>query len=490
MGVLRENEKQANKLVAKVMRITLVIFTLVYILDLVGIFTIKHMVMTIAYIGGIILLLTPTILINVLKKESTYIKYINVLCAALFLMLGCITLTYHVVAFYIYPIAIASLYFSKKLNITATILTIITTSIGQLVAFYLQTTPDDNFIILKKVLIFGIIPRALVVIAIAAIFTILCERTAKLLSNLMGAEEQKLMYEKMQKMQENAAITSEKMFDMVKELSEITEASLKANQRIEGETNHLLDSSNENKLSVENAGQRMVEVTKELSDLSNVNHKTALLTDDIGNSIEENQKHMEEIHTSTNDCKEIIMKLGEESEKIIGIVKTITEISNQTNILSLNASIEAARAGEHGKGFAVVANEIQSLSRQTKLALDGIGNIVEDVVENTEEAVKAMKKNEAFTKKGMESSAQITSFNEELLAKIHDIDTTSNIIKEKSEEIAESMQQINNNTQLNFDAVCNVSSDTQENTAGMKRLAKIVEQIKELSEELNKVMNE
>lgn len=59
---------------------------------------------------------------------------------------------------------------------------------------------------------------------------------------------------------------------------------------------------------------------------------------------------MEQIHVSTNACKEIIGKLGEESKEILGIIQVISGISQQTNILALNATIEAARAGEQGRG--------------------------------------------------------------------------------------------------------------------------------------------
>lgn len=91
-------------------------------------------------------------------------------------------------------------------------------------------------------------------------------------------------------------------------------------------------------------------------DLSNMNHKTSLLTEQIGENTRENQSRMndattsmEKIHHSTNECKKIISSLGEESKEIIGIVETITHISSQTNILALNATIEAARAGEHSE---------------------------------------------------------------------------------------------------------------------------------------------
>ncbi|MBQ3601221.1 MAG: hypothetical protein II992_08500 [Lachnospiraceae bacterium] len=502
MGLLQKNEKEANLLVAKVMRITFIIFTLIYILNIIGIFTVGKMIMTIAYIGGGCLLLLPTLLVNILKREGDYIKYLNVTCAAVFVTLLSITLTYHVVAIYVYPIAIASLYFSGLLNIMATGLTVVGVSIGQILAFYLDTIQDDNFIKFKSVIIFGVIPRALVLIAVAAIFTMLCSRTASMLSNLMGAEEQKEMFERMKQMQKNATQTSEIMFGMVSELSSITEVSLQTNQSIAKETERLLMGSTDNTVAVENADCKIQDITDQLAELSNMNHRTAKLTEQIGENTKENQQRMddatvsmEQIHNSTNVCKQIISNLGEESKEIIGIVETITNISSQTNILALNATIEAARAGEQGRGFAVVAEEIQKLAEQTKIAVESIGRIVNEVVNNTETAVKAMEQNAQNTQKGMdsiqkanESTAIITSSNEELVEQIHEIDKVAEIIKGNSGEVANNMKQIRDNTQENCNAVEHVSEATQENSAGTEGLADIVEQIKELSEQLNKVV--
>ena len=194
--ILTENEKQANRVVAKVMRITFLIFTLIYMFDIIGIFIIDFKIMTVAYIGGSIFLLSPTLLVNVLHQENGYIKYLNVTAATIFTTLLSITLTYHVVVIYVYPIAIASLYFSKKLNIIATALTVVGVSVGQLAAFELNTLPDKNFRELDKALIFGLLPRVLVLIAIAAIFTMLSTRTTNLLFNLLGAEEELSNYHK------------------------------------------------------------------------------------------------------------------------------------------------------------------------------------------------------------------------------------------------------------------------------------------------------
>ncbi len=504
MSLLQTNEREANLITAKVMRVTFYIFTLIYILNVVGIFVVDGTIMTISYIGGSIFMLLPTLIVNVLKKDGSFIKYVNVTCASIIITLLSITLTYHVVALYVYAIAIASLYFSKKLNVTATVLTVAGTSVAQILALYLDTTQDDNFLRLKDTIVFGIIPRALVVIAVAAIFTMLCSRTASMLSNLMGAEEQKQIFDRMKKMKDNAAKTSEVLYTSVTKLSEISESSLRANMSIAEETERLLHGSMENTGAVEYADEHIQNMTKQLEELSNMNHRTAQLTDYIGQNTRENQElmqaateNMQQINQSTEECEQIIRTLGEDSKEIIGIVQTITGISSKTNILALNASIEAARAGDAGRGFAVVAEEIQKLAEQTKKAVESIGEIVAEVVKNTEDAVDAMGENAKNARAGMESirkanqsAASITSSNVELTGQIHEIDKTAEDIREKGSEVAQRMQQISKNTQENCMAVEQVSAATQENSAGTESLAEIVEQIKELSAKLNQVVQE
>ena len=265
-----------------------------------------------------------------------------------------------------------------------------------------------------------------------------------------------------------------------------------------------MQSSMENMEEVELADGRMQDIAGLLEELSIMNHKTASLARRIGENTQENQKrmdeaagNMEQIQESTDVCKDVITRLGEESKEIIGIVKTITGISNQTNILALNASIEAARAGEHGRGFAVVAEEIQKLSEQTKIAVENIGRIVYQVVENTGEAVNAMEQSAVLAARGMDSMKQahetavlITDSNEEMVEQILAIDKAAGNIQYKSNEVASSMKQISGNTQQNCSAVEQVTAATQENSAAAEGLANIVEQIKELTVQLNRVVVE
>lgn len=494
-GVLVQNEKQANRAVAKVMQITFLIFTVVYLLNVFGIFVVDMGIMTFAYIVGSVLLWVPTLIVIVGKNQQSYVKYILILCAVVFVTVVATTLGYHAVLLFIYAIAIASLYFSKKLNIITTILSVVGVSLGQWLDFVLNTLPDKNFTNLYKLFVYGILPRALILIAIAAIFTMLCERTAGMLSNLLDAEEQERMMNHMKQMQEQSRQTSDELLQMVKELSVITESSMKANEQITDETGSVLQSFSENTKEITGMNERTQDIHARLLALGTMNEQVAELAKQVNLTTKENQEKMddatesmEKIHTSAEQCKDVILELGEKSKEILDIIRVITGISNQTNILALNASIEAARAGEHGKGFAVVAGEIQKLSEQTKAAVDNIGKIVTEVVQYTDNAVSVMEQSVQLTMAGMErieevgnSTALITASNSQMSDQILEMDKTVENIKSQSDEVAKGMEQVHSNTQGNYNAVEHVAAATQENTAGVAEIENLVERIKVLA---------
>lgn len=145
-------------------------------------------------------------------------------------------------------------------------------------------------------------------------------------------------------------------------------------------------------------------VNSQINDMGDAITKTSQNVDSLTQSTEQMKEHNEQLDTTiqelmaisdrnkeslaavynqTNETNQSVMHIG-------NAVDMITDIAGQTNLLSLNASIEAARAGEYGKGFAVVADQIRQLADQSANTAKEIGEIVTELIENSNTSVETM----------------------------------------------------------------------------------------------------
>lgn len=192
--IINQNEEDANKAAANVMLITFVIFTVVYILNLAGIFVINDPDMTIAYCLSAVFLLLPKLMNRFVTTSAKWLKYLYIMLSELFLLVISTVLSYHVVVVYAYPIALAGLYFSKKLTNISTASTIAVTIAGQMMGHFLDLCTDHNFYNLHRLVVYGIIPRTLTLLSFAALLRFLTVRTSKLLSEDADNYEQLIEY--------------------------------------------------------------------------------------------------------------------------------------------------------------------------------------------------------------------------------------------------------------------------------------------------------
>ena len=201
-------------------------------------------------------------------------------------------------------------------------------------------------------------------------------------------------------------------------------------------------------------------------------------------SARETLKFLDGVLKQLAEYAEPVHTLSREMEKIKTVVNVMDELSQKTDLLSLNASIEATRAGEFGKGFALVANEIRAMSENSRHSTKEIGRIVENVFKNKIAAIESLEKSEESIAKGREIINNIVSTFEDTLSGVRDIFYEVEEVEKLTLEQVNQMKGI----QVHFHELSVLAREnfvlTQKTTIGTKSqekdLERIVEEMKSL----------
>ena len=502
-SVIRKTERESDFFVSKAMRVTALALLLIVILNVVGIFEITPGAMYLAGGIGILLLLVPTLLVNILKLEHPCLKWIFVTISIAFVSIMIVTLNWHAIVIFIYAIGIAGFYYSKALNRYALVGSLICFSIAQYFAYTTNLTTDHNPDSLSDLILFCILPRALSLIGISAIFISQNSKLTNMLKTMMDGEAQAKMMESMNAMREKSKEVSQELSNSVDTLSQVSDNTRDNSVRISHEANIATTASER---TMEQLGQvadnvsmissnlvRLASNTDEISDISKSVHA---LSEENASDMNNAKMKFDEISESTKKSKSIIDELEKKSMEILKIVEVITSISSQTNMLALNASIESARAGEAGRGFAVVAEQIRQLAEQTKNAVENISSIVHDFVDGAVLASNAMENSASLVESGVslinaakQSGQKVTVSVEEMDVKIDDIDHVTRDAADYSEKIVQIVTNVQTICAESMESLKHVDETGAEGTKEIATLVELVESIKAMAADLNEVIN-
>jgi len=200
---------------------------------------------------------------------------------------------------------------------------------------------------------------------------------------------------------------------------------------------------------------------------------------DVANAIQ----GMERVRSQVQSIAESMLQLGENSQKIGGIVEIIDEISDQTNLLALNAAIEAAGAGEAGKRFAIVAQEVKRLAERTVEATRQIKGLIEEIqkattstIMVTEEGTKAVDKASMLVDKVQASFTSILGMVEETSRMAKEITLSTQQQTSACEQMAETMGEVR-------DVAQQVAGSARETEKAVGEIMELTENLKGLMEE-------
>ena len=287
---------------------------------------------------------------------------------------------------------------------------------------------------------------------------------------------------------------SDRLFDssngMYKNISNMTQTTDQVDRAVqeiaEGATNQANETqkANENVITIgtmiEDTNNEVEELKKTAKNMQEAQRTAHEILEELGTVNQHTKASVEEIAQQT-------MTTNVSATKIREVTGLITDIAEETNLLSLNASIEAARAGEAGRGFAVVASQIQKLAEQSDASAKQIENIIDQLVADSEKAVATME--------------QVQRIIDE---QSKDVDRTGEVFRSVSDGIQESIdginligqkvQQMDQARIAVVDTVSNLSAiaeenaaSTQESSASVTSITGIADEMQISSEDMRKI---
>ena len=246
----------------------------------------------------------------------------------------------------------------------------------------------------------------------------------------------------------------------------------------------LLDAAKRQSVEIQDAGHSVLSMAGSMTKVSGEANQSAqvarqsLAAAGKGTlAVQDSIKGMNEIRDQIQETSKRIKRLGESSQEIGEIVELISDITEQTNVLALNAAIQAASAGEAGRGFTVVAEEVQRLAERSGEATKQIAAIVKTIQTDTQGAVSAMEE----STRGVVEGAKLSDAAGQALAEIGEV----------SQNLAELIEGISHATRQQADSATGVASKmqdilrvTEQTTAGTQKTASAVGELANLATEL------
>ncbi len=278
--------------------------------------------------------------------------------------------------------------------------------------------------------------------------------------------------------------TIEELHTLVEQVNQASALVVKASNQAQHVSSELLSAAQHQTAKIEETTFAVLGMTESITEVSDMATESAcvakqsLATAEKGTlAVRESIAGMNEIRSYIQDTSKRIKRLGESSQEIGEIVALITDITEQTNVLALNAALQATAAGEAGHGFMVIAQEVQRLAERSAEASKQISDLIVTIQGDTQDAIAAMERSTHGVTQGAKRSDAAGRALEE--------------IEEVSKQLAELVTHIFDATNMQTRAAHQVVANmedilhiTRQNTEGTRQTTASVKQITGFASEL------
>jgi methyl-accepting chemotaxis protein len=292
--------------------------------------------------------------------------------------------------------------------------------------------------------------------------------------------------------------SSESLSASAEELNATTEQSAQASNQVADSivkvaqgTSEQLDAVNSTSGAIENLNDTIQSIASKANEAAGHSREASAVARDGGKTLNEAVGQIKRIEESTLESTKVVTALGERSSEIGQIVDTISSISEQTNLLALNAAIEAARAGEHGRGFAVVADEVRKLAESSQEAAQRIASLITETRRDTDNAVAGMKAGSEEVRVGTEnimsmgeSFRRIIEIVEDVSTQVQEISQAISGMAESGQEIVGHIRTIEETSRSAAEEAETVSAATEEQSASVQEIAHASNSLAKMAMEL------
>lgn len=290
---------------------------------------------------------------------------------------------------------------------------------------------------------------------------------------------------------EHVASSSEELMASAEQTAQATSQIASVVQEIASGSETQVSSVTESNVYLQQMFERVETIVFSSYNVAEQTENASKETVDGNNTLQKVIEQMEKIQSAVSNTVSVFESLKERSKEIANITDVITSISDQTNLLSLNAAIEAARAGEHGKGFAVVAGEVRKLAEQTKSSAEQISTIVLKISEDTQLVFNSLELGTKEVGRGVEivnetgeGFKRIETSVELMTNKVNEMLTSSEEVFESIEFVKTSLEQVSTLAENTASNTQSAASAAQQQHASMEEVSNASQSLALMSEEL------